>query len=253
MKMYFSVLRNAAVFTAALFLTAFFSLSSEAKVKEFSADQVHIDASGKVEQAGKIYYAAEKMRMEGMGFGRKGSGEEEDIIVIVRGDKKTHYMINNKKKAYFERAVDEKEMEQLSGLVGRGEEKDLGTETIQGYKCRKKQITNTMEMMGFKKTVQSVIWISDDFPMPLRTQTSEGGITELRNIKEGRQPADLFEVPSGYVKVESMLELMDEPPARGPKKRGREQGEGGKGGGLTIPDDVKKYLPKGLRSPGSGD
>lgn len=246
-------LRSVALFVTTAVFGLFFSSVSEGKVKEFSADQVRIDASGNSENAGRIYYAHEKMRMEGMGLSKGGAPQEEDMIIIVRGDKKLHWMINPKKKAYFERAVDEKEIEQLSGLVGKGVEKDLGTETVQGYKCRKKQITNTVEIMGFKKTVQSVIWISDDFPMPLRTQTSEGDATELRNIKEGRQPSDLFEIPSDYVKVESIFELMDEPPQRGSKKRPKEGDEGGKGGGFSVPDNVKKYLPKGFKMPGSGD
>jgi hypothetical protein len=244
--------RAAALFIATAVVGLLFSSVSEGKVKEFSADQVRIDASGNAENNGKIYYAHEKMRMEGMGMRKGRATQQEEMIIIVRGDKKLHWMINPKKKAYFERAVDEKEIEQLSGLVGKGVEKDLGTETVQGYKCRKKQITNTVDIMGFKKTVQSIIWMSDDFPMPLRSQTSEGGMTELRNIKEGRQPSDLFELPSDYVKVESILELMDESPHRGSKKRPKEGGEGEKGGS-SVTDAIKKAFPKGFKMPGSGE
>ncbi|RJR26545.1 MAG: DUF4412 domain-containing protein [Desulfobacteraceae bacterium] len=236
-------------------VTLFFFVSPwvfAGKVKEFSADQVHIDASGKVDNSGKLFFTEGKMRIEGMNIQGPRRGGQTDMIVIVRKDLKLHRMLNPKKKAYFERGIDEREMASFSGQFKKGDEKDLGTETIQGYKCRKKQVTTSFEMMGYKQTIQSIQWVSEEFPMPLRTQNQDGSATELRNIKEGNQSAELFEVPSDYTQVSDLFELMEEPSEKRSRKR-QHQGEDSGKGGFNLPEGAKKYLPKGFKMPGSGE
>jgi len=92
-------------------------------------------------------------------------------------------------------------------------EKTLGEETVSGYKCSKKEIEAEIEVMGYKKTSRSVIWQSPKFDLPLRTSSDSGHITELRNIREEKPGATLFEIPAGYSKVSDMMELLgDERP-----------------------------------------
>lgn len=229
------------------------SLAAAGKVKDFSAEQVYTDSAGKERNAGKIYFTSEKMRMEGLGMGAPSSEKQNDMVVVVRKDRGVHWMINNTKKAYFERGIDEKEMESLSGLVKEADVKVLGTEKIQGYKCTKRQVTTHVEIMGFKKKSQSVQWMSEDFPMPLRIQNEDGSTTELKNIKEGRQPGSLFELPSGYSQVSNIFELMDDSSLETPRRKTRQQdSDSNEEGKSSISESLKKYLPKGFKLPGSG-
>ncbi len=222
------------------------------KVKAFSADQVYTDSAGKIRNTGKIFFASEKMRMEGLGMGASSSEKHNDMVVIVRKDRNLHWMINNNKKAYFERGIDEKEMESFSGLLKESDVKELGTEKVEGYKCRKRQVTTNVEIMGFKNKSQTVQWISDDFPMPLRVRNEDGSSTELKNIKEGRQPDNLFELPSDYTKVSNLFELMDDSSEERPRRKMRKEDSDSKEEGKSMSESLKKYLPKGFKLPGSG-
>ena len=74
----------------------------------------------------------------------------------------------------------------------------LGTEIIEGYECNKTEITYKNKLVG--KVAQ---WISTKLGYALRTESKQGfktSVTELKNIKEGRQPDPLFELPSDYTK-----------------------------------------------------
>ena len=114
-------------------------------------------------------------------------------------------------------------------------EKDLGTETVNGFKCRKKSVEMVVEVMGFKTKSRSVVWISKKLDMPVRTRTEDGYVTELRNIKKGRQSKKLFEIPSGYKKVGNMMETF----------AGSDEGSGG---GVSLPKGLGDKL-KGFKLP----
>lgn len=201
------------------------------KIKNFSADQVFVDPGGKVQNRGNLYVSADKVRMESVVPGHEGN-----MVVIFRKDLKLQWMMNPKDKTYFEKAVNEEDMQKaFSKGTEKGKEEDLGTEKVSGYKCRKKRIEMTTEFMGYKRKSQSVVWISDQFEMPLRTQTEDGALVELRNIKKGKQSKDLFEIPAGYKKVAGLFQLY------GPSSEAEE-------GRKSIPEEGKGYqLPKGLR------
>ena len=189
------------------------------KLKEYSADQVRIK-DGKTEQVGKIYVATDKIRTE-----MRHPGGQGTMILIMRQDKKVAWTLFPEKKTYFENAIDEKEMEKhLTGLRQgvKTKEEDLGTETVNGYKCKKRRIETNMEMMGHKITSHTTVWTSDELGFPLRTEADNGVITEMRNVDVGSQPSSLFEVPSGWKRTANMMEAigdMDE--------------------GRADPDDVK--------------
>lgn len=106
-------------------------------------------------------------------------------------------------------------MEEALGQYAEAKKEEiLGTETVNGYKCTKKRIETTVSFFGFEKTVETILWVSDRFDMPLRTQNSDGTVAEMRNIREGKQAAELFEPPTGYRKVASMMELFGAPQVR---------------------------------------
>lgn len=209
------------------------------KTTDFTADQVMLDKGGKVLHTGKVYFTEEKMRLEGVG-GDPGSKEQIDII--FRRDLKKHFMINQGNKTYFEKDLDEKEMETLvKQNVTNISEKVVGQETVSGYQCTKKEIESEIEIMGMKRKSRSTVWQSADFIMPLRTQTENGHTTELRNIRKGTPAASLFEVPKGYRQVGGMMELM----AGGGEDEGQEKSQLPKGKeGFKMPK-----LPPGIKLP----
>lgn len=209
------------------------------KLESFSADQVFIDAKGNVEQTTKIYMTPQKARMGGMGPGGK-----VEMVVMVRKDLGLYRMLNVKKKVYFERPLNEDDLSKLKASFKRGQEVDLGWEKVSGYKCRKKQITITTEIMGFKRKSQSTIWVSDKLDLPLRTQDSDGSITELRNIKKGKPPEELFEIPKGWRKSANMMEMFAGPPEQGGAETRNESAEG-----ESFADKLRKNLPEGFKLP----
>jgi hypothetical protein len=210
------------------------------KVESYSADQVFLDGKGNVEHSGKLYVTKDKIRM-----GAAGPHAGTDMIIIVRQDLGVYQMLNPQKKVYFERPVDEKDVAGISKSMKPDKEEDLGTETVSGYECRKKRVTNTTEMMGFKQTSQTTLWVSDQFDMPLRTRGSDGSVSEIREIKEGKPDSEVFEVPKGYRKAANMMEMFERPGQGGTEMRGNPHGQGGAG----MPEDVRKMMPKGFKMP----
>ncbi|MCK4534277.1 MAG: DUF4412 domain-containing protein [Syntrophobacterales bacterium] len=204
------------------------------KIKSFSAEQVTLAPNGKIENTGKMYVTPEKMRMEVRSPQGKGN-----MIIIMRRDNNLYWMLNPGEKKYFERPLNEKEWESMAkGMVKSKTEKDLGTETINGFKCRKKSVEMVVEVMGFKSKSRSVVWISKKLDMPIRTKMEDGRVTELRNIKKGRQSKKLFEIPGDYKKVGNMMETFSRP----------DKGEKEKSGGFSLPKGLGDQL-KGLKLP----
>jgi hypothetical protein len=211
-----------------------------AKMTDFSADQVTLDAGGKVADTNKVYFTQDKVRMDRT-WG--GPGSKERISIIFRRDLKKHFMLNPDKKTYFERDLDEKEMEAaIQQHVKNRSEKVLGQETVSGYPCTKKEIDAEIEIMGMKRKTRSVVWESPDFVMPLRTKTENGQTTEMRNIQKGKPEASLFEVPKDYKQVGNMMELM----GRGRRGAGQEKSQPSETeGGFKLPTK----LPPGMKLP----
>jgi outer membrane lipoprotein-sorting protein len=174
------------------------------KITKYTADQVMIDAKGKVQHTGKLYVMPDKMRMDG--FSPKGEG---NIVMIFRRDKNIGWTLNPEKKLYMERPFNEKEMEQaVRKFVDSKNEKVLGIENVNGFECTKKEVETTVSYMGYKRTSKSIVWISKKLDMPIRTQSQDGSIMELRNIKEGSPSGKYFEIPKDYQKASNMMELM---------------------------------------------
>jgi hypothetical protein len=177
------------------------------KIKKFTADEVMIDANGKIRHEGKIYMMPNKMRMEGML--PTGKENKESMVWIFRKDKNIAWYLNPEKKLYFEKPFDEKEMERTAKkFVDSKNEKVLGTEYINGFECTKKEVDTTVNFMGYKSTSKSIAWISKKLDVPIRTQSQDGSINELRNIKERSTSSKYFEVPKDYKQVSNMMELL---------------------------------------------
>lgn len=179
------------------------------KIDSFSADQVEIDASGKVVGTTKIYVTPKAYRMDGMpGAGRQNMPKADMTFLGFRNQNK-QYIYNHDKKLFFESSIDENAMAMdMKKYQNVDSEQVLGKETVSGYPCVKKQITTTYTIMGMRNTVTQLIWTSDQFDFPLRTQSQQGDVTELRNIKTDQPSEKLFRRPTGYRKVGNMMQVM---------------------------------------------
>ncbi len=178
------------------------------KVDSYSAEQVHLEPDGKARGVFKVYGTPDKIRMEM--YAPWGGGS---MVNIIRKDKDVTWTLIPEKKVYMESTINEADMQRFMVSMDDavGKEEDLGTEIVNGYKCNKKRIETTVKVMGFERTTSAVVWKSDEFPFPIRTQDDGGGISEMRNIKKGPQPDELFEIPSGYSKIGNLMEAMKRP------------------------------------------
>ncbi len=218
------------------------------KIQEFTADNVMIGPDGQVKSVSKLYFARDKVRSDmNMHAKRMGQGR---LVMIYRRDKKQLWALAPDQKIYVQMPMDEREWEQKAkGMVKSENARVLGKETVNGYRCTKKQVTRKMEVMGMKMTDTQTIWVSDKIDVPIRTRSQNGAVTELRNIREGRPPAKVFEIPPGYKKVgDNMMALMMAMGGRQMPAQGQSAGQGSSSMKLPF------KLPKGMKLPfGSGN
>ncbi len=162
------------------------------KIKEYSAKQVYQDTGGQ-EQTHNIFVSHDKMRME-----MRSPGEEGSMVMIYRKDKKVAWTLFPEKKFYVESKLDEAKLRKAFGEIQTDMKKEeLGTETVNGFKCRKMRVETTSRIMGREIKSTATVWISDRLDFPIKSQGKDGGVMELRDIKPGRQSSDLFEIPAG--------------------------------------------------------
>jgi len=177
------------------------------KVKNFSADQVVISPKGKVMSTTKLYGTQDAYRMDGMPVGGKGVSRDLTFLGFQKQNKQ--YIYNHKKKLYFESRLNEDDiLRAAKAYKNPDSEQILGKEKVSGYMCVKKKVTSTMRVMGIKNTSTVILWQSDKFEFPLRTQDENGQIVEFRKIKTNKPSAKLFILPKGYKKVNSMMAVM---------------------------------------------
>ena len=77
----------------------------------------------------------------------------------------------------------------------------LGYETVDGRRCEKLKIRRRTGEADGGGGSTATVWVADGFPVPLRTVTGRGAVTEYRHITVGPQPEEIFELPDGYTKM----------------------------------------------------
>ncbi|MDY6854567.1 MAG: DUF4412 domain-containing protein [Thermodesulfobacteriota bacterium] len=169
-----------------IFLSVSFLFLRFSSAQEFSADYTVHEKKQNMSIKGKIFIKGEKFRQETLIQGMKQ-------IMIIRPDKNLMWMIMPEGKTYMEMShvTDDKKIEPWTSEM-ESKAKYLGKETVSGLSCKKYQYTEQ------GKTYYS--WIFEKFPFPVKTEYSDG-LIEYKNIKEGKVPNSLFEVPSGYKKM----------------------------------------------------
>ena len=91
-----------------------------------------------------------------------------------------------------------------------GEEKVIGTETLDGYNCIKKEL-----YQGDQKLFTQ--WFSEELNFPVRIEGhfSENAYMQLENIQKWDVNPSVFIVPADYIEVDEELEpVTPEPPPR---------------------------------------
>ena len=174
------------------FLLVFVLLfSGMASAFEFSADTITTHNGG-VSTTGKIYYSTDRFRMD-----MKAPNE---MIMITRMDKKVVWNIMPKEKMYMELPFDLKNKPKVGEkLEGEIERKHVGNETIDGHPTKKYLITYKYD----NQKEQMYQWLAMDINFPVKSSAIDGSWgQEFKNIKMGSQPKSLFELPSGYKKIQ---------------------------------------------------
>lgn len=168
-----------------------FLLSGTALAVEFSADTIST-YKGEHETKGKIYFKADRFRMD--------MKAHEDMIMITRVDKKVIWNIMPAQKMYMEMPFDLKNKPKVEEkFEGELDRKLVGNETIDGHPAKKYLITYKS---GNEKH-QVYQWFATDINFPVKTSAIDGSWSqEFKNIKIGSQQDSLFEVPAGYKKIQ---------------------------------------------------
>ena len=89
------------------------------------------------------------------------------------------------------------------------EQRLLGNEQHEGRPVEKWEISI---MRPGQQPIRSLQWLDPELGIPVRQQGPDGSVRELRNIRVGPQPNDLFTVPAGFQKTQPPVQA--QPAAR---------------------------------------
>jgi len=162
------------------------------------------------------------------------------VVTIALGDTKKTIMMNTTTKTYHEQSTQERE--QMPTMYDPDvvfEKKKVGNETIDGHPCVKYDAVFYRKSKPDEKH-KTTIWEAQDlkdFPIQMEISAQpnpkypgSGGkmIMKYKDVKLGAATASMFEVPSGYTKVNSAQEVMGF-------------------GGMGNMEEMMKKMPKGQR------
>jgi len=176
---------------------------------EFSADLVYDDAGGRTAaRSGKLNVADHKIRIEPPDFGIG--------FFIVRSDAAAAYFVKPAQRVFMDAKqsseltqllvpVDPdnpcrqwRAMAQIAGVTDQGTAwhcERIGDESIAGRR--------TLKYRGISpRKDRYLIWIDPRIDFVARIEADDCSTVEVANIQEGPQPAQLFEIPAGYLKFD---------------------------------------------------
>ncbi|MBN2705343.1 MAG: DUF4412 domain-containing protein [Deltaproteobacteria bacterium] len=179
------------------------------KIDSFSADYVTISPQGREVNNAKVHIIPGCFRMDGMpGMGAGPNAKDANLSVLTREEGRQSYILNHEKKLYF--AQDHSDEIDMGPRDFSAAEtiRVLGQEKVSGYDCIKKEVMTRTEVYGQSREDRMIIWESDKFVMPLKTQGESGHSMEFKNIKPGKPDAALFVLPADYRQVDNMMAVM---------------------------------------------
>ena len=176
-------------------IISIFLFGGIAVAQDFSADMVSTTKAGV--STGKIFVAKEKTRMETL-----------QTIMITRIDKNVVWILMPAQRMYMEQPLKpENVVATTDKMPGEIERKLVGKETVGGKRTDKYRIVYTTA--DKKETVLQ--WIAADSGLPIKSAAVDGSWTiEYKNLKTGKQPDTLFEIPTGYQKFSLGVPAMPE-------------------------------------------
>jgi hypothetical protein len=194
---------------ARLFVVVLFSALPVAVTaqEDFSADIVTHDPGKAASTPAKMYVTKNKMRFEAQG--QNG----HNAAIILNFATQTSDVIMAERKMYMEMPAGQgpggaktwaffrpTDVENACGdwqkMVSKpgGECHKVGSETVNGRSTIKYEAKSASGDV-------SEVWLDEKIAFPIKWQGKNSG-GELQNIKDGAQPASLFEVPSDYQKMD---------------------------------------------------
>jgi hypothetical protein len=132
--------------------------------------------------------------------------ETQESISISRMDKKVVWILMPKDRMYMEQPFDPAQaVATAEKMVGEIERKLVGQEMVDGKMASKYQVVYSIN--GRRETMFQ--WFVSGFKMPVKSAAVDNSWTmEYKNIKTGKQPDSLFEVPAGYEKFSTQMPTM---------------------------------------------
>jgi hypothetical protein len=164
------------------------------------------------------------------------------VVTIALGDAKKTIMMNTTTKTYHEQLNQERE--QIPTMYDSDivfDKKKVGNEKIDGHPCVKYDSVYYRKSKPDEKN-KATIWEAQDlkdFPIQMEVTVpsnpkfpGSGGkvVMRYKDVKLGAATASMFEVPSGYTKVNSAQEVLGF-------------------GGMGNMEEMMKKMPKGQRPP----
>lgn len=172
------------------------ALASERANVEYSADQIIESEEGAMKS--RIYSTPTKERREMTQGGAS-------MITIMRHDKHVNWMLMPEEKMYMENSGNPSSSGKSDLAAYQIEQTDMGEEALNGVTMRKSKIIMTgkdgTKMGGFMWTTKEGILAKIDALAVEKGQKSRFKM-EQTNIRIGAQPADLFEIPKGFEKLD---------------------------------------------------
>jgi hypothetical protein len=185
-------------------------IACPAAAQQFSADLV---TTGRQGGPAKIYVSDGKVRMENQSAGPG--------TMLADAHANTAYVLMPQQKMYIDMKSAGRMTQvfmpvdpnnpcpqwQAMAKEGRKDTTDwtckrIGSETVNGRSTVKYQAASPQGETHYA-------WLDTRLKFLVKTQDPDGKGMELQNIKEGAQPASLFEIPAGYQKMD-MTQMMQQ-------------------------------------------
>jgi hypothetical protein len=172
----------------------------------FSADSAGVDTGEEGgSYTGQMYVDGAHMRWDMNADMDDGSVGRTTIIVTGAAPEDEIYIVMPTEKMYMVSTVATSEEDFWESLRAEdnpcngyqsaekiGKRSVSGRETVR-WECSGPEDSDTPESTD--------LWIDAKLGIPLRMESSDGSSFELSNIREGKPPADTFQLPAGYRKV----------------------------------------------------
>jgi hypothetical protein len=190
----------------ALFGLGLVLLSHPAHAQQFSADLVHTDAAGGASRIeAKLYVADRKVRIETPAL--------PDSFLLVDGAVPSAYLVRPAQRMFIDARQSSRltrlfvpldpadpcpqwqAIAKVAAITANDEHCDAqGRESMDGRDAVRFSITSARG--------RSTGWIDPQLKFPVKIETEDGAVLALRNIAEAPQPAEKFEIPAYFKKID---------------------------------------------------